>query len=91
MWQGQHREDNLTVLIDVEYDEEIELYIVEVTRGTEREFKTFAPKVLPEDGLMHISDLEKAIKSANKLLKRLKEDSRRKKWVQCLFYYMLYR
>lgn len=79
MWEGWHVEDDAQVLINVDYDEVIDLYIVEVTMGLESNFKTFTPHHVPVDGLMNIQDVEKAIKSANKLLKRLKDEARKEK------------
>ncbi len=75
MWQGFHHEKKIPVTILVEYDEDLELYIVEVTRGVEKNFRTFTPKHKPMDGLMHIADVEKSVKDANKLLKELKREA----------------
>ena len=73
MWEGFHKDRKIPISISVEFDEETELYIVEVKRGTEKNFKTFTPKHIPHDGLMHISDMEKSVKKANQLVVELKK------------------
>jgi hypothetical protein len=79
MWSGYSTEGKLPVIINVEYDEENEEYIVEVTRGYDSEVITFEPKHEPKDGLMHISDVETSVKLASKLLKDLKRKAQRRK------------
>jgi len=73
VWQGFHHDKKIPILISVEYDEESEVYVVEVTRGTDSNYKTFSPKYKPKDGLMHISDVEKSVKLANVIVKELKQ------------------
>ena len=79
IWSGYHSDRKIPIIINVEYDDELDLYIVEVLRGTERDFKTFSPKHEPKDGLMHISDVEKSVKLANILIKELKQEAQRRK------------
>ena len=78
IWEGMHQDGKIPVVIRVEYDEEVELYIIEVSRGKDKNFKTFTPKHIP-DGLMHVADMEKAIKKANSLVKELKRDALEKR------------
>ena len=75
IWEGFHHDKKIPVVISVEYDEDIDIIIVEVIRGTEKNFKTFSPKHIPKDGLMHISDVEKSVKLANTILKGLKKEA----------------
>lgn len=76
MFEGFHYDGDIIVLVSVEFEEETEKYLVEVTRGLERKYRTFTPKYLPEGESMHVSDLEKSVKISNVLIKELK---RRKK------------
>jgi hypothetical protein len=78
VFEGFHHDKKIPILITVEYDEELDLMIVEVTRGYEKDFKTYTPNHTPTDGLMHISDVEKAVKLANKMIKDLKREATRK-------------
>ena len=77
-WSGYHTDENIPVEIEVEYDEELDEYIVEVKRGTKSAFKTFTPKH-EMNGVMHISDVEKSVKLASVILKKLKREATRKK------------
>ena len=79
MWEGFHHDKKIPIVITVEYDDVLDLYIVEVTRGSERDFKVFSPKYQPTDELMHIADVEKAVKLANILVKELKREAIRSK------------
>lgn len=79
VWSGYHHDKRMPITIEVEYDEDLDCYIVEVTRGMSRLIKTFAPKYEPKDGLIHVSDLEKSVKLADVLIKELKKDSQRRK------------
>ena len=79
VFTGFHHDKKIPIVITVEYDEDLDLMIVEVVRGMDRNFKTFSPSHQPEDGLMHISDVEKSIKLANTILKKLKRDAIRGK------------
>ena len=79
MWEGFHHEGTIPVLISVEYDEDLNKYIVEVTRGLERRYRTFTPKQKPEEGNMFVGDLEKSVKLSNGLLKGLQITARRGK------------
>ena len=79
MWSGFHSCGKIPVIITVEYDEESNLYEVEVVRGMDRDVKIFEPKHVPEEGKMFISDLETSIKLANVILKSLKQKAKRKK------------
>lgn len=79
MWEGYHSDNKVPVIITVEYDTESELYVVEVVRGLEFDFKTFTPKYKPENELMHISDVEKSVQLANVLVKELKQLANRRK------------
>lgn len=78
VFEGFHHDKKIPILITVEYDEDLDLMIVEVTRGTEMNFKTFSPAHQPNDGVMHISDVEKSVKLANVILKKLKRDATRR-------------
>ena len=77
VFEGFHHDKKIPILIIVEYDEELDLMTVEVTRGFDRDFKTFSPKHEPKDGLMHIADVEKSVKLANILIKELKRIAQR--------------
>lgn len=72
LWEGFHHDKKTPILITVDYDEELDLILVEVTRGYDKDSVTFTPKHLPEDGLMHISDVEKSVKASNNLIKELR-------------------
>ena len=78
LWEGFHHDGRIPVTITVEYDDEIDLYVVEVKRGVDMDFKTFTPKHVPTEGLMHISDVEKAVKLANILEKKLRQSAYRR-------------
>ena len=58
---------------------ELEIIMVEVTRGYDTDHRTFEPKHEPRDGKMHISDVEKSVKLANILIKELKRTAQRSK------------
>jgi len=77
VFEGFHHDKKIPVIITVDYDEENDLIIVEVTRGYDTNFKTFSPKHEPADGLMHIADVEKSVKLANVLIKELKREAQR--------------
>ena len=79
MWQGFHHDGDIPIIITVEYDEVENEYVVEVVRGLIGGVKTFEPKCEPEEGHMHISDVETSVKLANVILKNLKRKARRKK------------
>ena len=79
MWEGYHHDKHVPIIISVEYDDELEKYVVEVIRGMERSFKMFTAKHKPKDNLMHISDVEKSVKLANILVKELKQTAKRRK------------
>lgn len=79
VFEGFHHDKNIPIIITVEYDEDLDLMVVEVTRGYDKDFKTYSPKHEPKDGLMHISDVEKAVKLANILIKDLKKKAMRRK------------
>ena len=79
MWNGFSHDKRVPIVITIEYDEDLEVYIVEVTRGTKRIASTFEPSHEPKDELMHISDLERSVKIADGLVKELKKTTRRKK------------
>ena len=79
MWSGFHHDKKIPVIITVSYDEDLELYEVEVVRGTDIQTKTFEPKHMPEEDKMFISDLETSVKLANVILKALKQKARRNK------------
>ena len=72
MWEGFHHDKKIPVIIRVEYDEDTKKYTVEVTRGYEDITEDFDPSHEPRDNLMHISDVERSVKIANNLLKKLK-------------------
>lgn len=72
MFRGFHRDRNIPISIEVDYDEELKQYIVTVQRGFDREVISFIPKHIPEEGSMHISDLEKSVKIANNTVKALR-------------------
>jgi len=78
MWEGFHHDRKVPVIVRVEYDEETGEYIVEVIRGYDTKEITFEPKHEPKEGLMHISDVERAVKIANKIIKDLKSEARKK-------------
>lgn len=78
LWEGFHHDGRIPVTITVEYDKEDDLYIVEVKRGLDVDFKTFEPKHVPTEGLMHVSDVEKAVKLANILEKKLRQAAYRR-------------
>ena len=78
MWEGFHHDKKIPVIVRVEYDEETGEYIVEVTRGYDTKEILFEPSHEPKDGLMHISDVERAVKIANKIIKELKREARTK-------------
>ena len=83
MYEAFQKDGKIPITINVEYDEELDLYVVEVTRGLDTDFKTFTPKHVPVDKLMNISDMEKSVKLANVILKSLKREAyRRNEWVQ---------
>ena len=69
MWEGYHTDNKIPVIVTVEYDSESEKYVVEVVRGLDSDVKKFKAKHLPDEGLMHVSDMEKSIKLANVLIK----------------------
>ena len=78
VYKGYHHYRKVPIIIEVDYDEELEQYFVEVTMGFEQEITSFKPKHIPEEGLIHISDLEKSVKIANNSVKALKKLARRK-------------
>ncbi|MDX1372560.1 MAG: hypothetical protein R3321_08815 [Nitrososphaeraceae archaeon] len=71
MFEGYHYEGDIPILVSVEYDEELNKYVVEVIKGLQRRYRTFTPKHKPKEGVMHISDTEKSVKISNILLKNL--------------------
>ena len=73
MYEGYHHDDkNVPIIITVEFDEDSQMYEVSVVRGYDSIFEKFEPKHLPEEGRMHVSDLERSVKISNNLLKKLK-------------------
>lgn len=78
-WEGYHYEKKIPILIKCRYDKDSNKYTVEITRGFQDIEEEFEAKHAPIDGYMHISDVEKSVKIANNILKRLKKEAQRKK------------
>jgi len=78
VFEGHHFEGDIPVIITVEYCEETDKYIVQVTRGLQSRYRTFTPKGLPEEGVMFVGDLEKSVKISEYLLKELRSKRRKK-------------
>lgn len=78
MWEFYQTDKKLPVIISVHYDDMTGEYTIEVTRGYDYIELSFEAKHEPKDGLMNITDVEMAVKLANKLLKDLKREARRK-------------
>ena len=79
LWEFYQSDKRVPVIISVYYDDEFEEYTVEVVRGYTAVEMAFDANHEPKDDLMNIQDIERAVKIANKLLKELKTEARRKK------------
>ena len=73
MFEGFHHDKHIPIIITVEFDEDSQMYEVSVVRGYDEITEVIIPKHLPQDNLMHISDLEHSVKISNNLLKKLKK------------------
>ena len=75
MWQGYHNEGKYPIMIECEYDPETDEYIITVTKtgknGGVSVEEVIPAQESPKDGYMNIKDVEKSVKSANRLLKQL--------------------
>lgn len=74
LWEGYHKDGKIPIIISVSYDYETEEYVVEVVRGFLEEETRYKGKHKPsENGLMHISDMERSVKCANNSIAALKK------------------
>ena len=73
MWQGQHKRKRKTIYVSCEFDVDLGLYVIEVHMEDSLDMlkESFEPKQAPEEH-MEISDLEKSVKIANKLVREIK-------------------
>jgi len=75
MWQGYHEEGKYMIMIDCIYDPETKTYEITVSKVGKNDGETLTEQLkaqeIPTDGYMNIKDLEKSVKSANRLLKAL--------------------
>ena len=80
LWGGYHMDDrNVPITINVEFDEDLNIYVIEVKRGYDIFTEEFEPSNEPIDGLMHISDVETSVKIADNLIKKLMRTAKRKR------------
>lgn len=75
MWQGYHMEGKFIFIIECSYNPKTQKYTMIITKNGKRDSATleesFVAQEEPKDELMNIKDVERSVKTANNLIKKL--------------------